>query len=124
MRNQIFGFVIGVQVGDSANPELVDNVVDGGAANGVGFLYRDTGTGTATGNRTAGHSIGFQISDEADPELTQNVVEQVGDVAFLIQGTATPTLDDNSCPIGVPGIGVLEQGAPIVGRNRCEAVAG
>ena len=124
MRNQIFGFVIGVQVGDSANPELVDNVVDGGAANGVGFLYRDTGTGTATGNRTAGHSIGFQISDEADPELTQNVVEQVGDVAFLIQGTATPTLDDNSCPIGVPGVGVLEQGAPIVGRNRCEAVAG
>ena len=113
-----------MQIGDAAVPEIDGNVVDGGRVRGVAFLYRGDAGGVATGNETSSHSVAFQVGDNAKPELRSNRITRVSDAAFLVQGAATPIIEDNSCPAGVPGIGVIDGAQPIVGVNECVQVTG
>lgn len=122
--NQVIGFVIGIQVGESAAPELVDNVLDGGVLDGVGVLWRDRAAGSATGNRTSAHAVGFQIGDSATPILVANEVVTARNVAILVQGEADPRLERNICPEDLAGIGMLGDVDPTLVDNECIEVFG
>ena len=117
-NNNVFGFVIGVQVGDTAAPELLTNRIDGAAVGGVGILYSG-GAGRAEGNESLNQQIGFQLSGTSSPELVDNVVGTVGAASFLIQGSSKATLSGNRCETARPGIVVLEQAAPELSENAC-----
>lgn len=122
--NQIIGFVIGVQVGERAEPDIEDNVIDGGVLAGVGVLYRDDASGAARANRTAAHAVGFQIGDSATPLVTENVIESARNVAILVQGAADPRLEQNVCPEDLVGIGLLDGVDPARVDNDCIEVVG
>ena len=117
--NQVFGFVIGIQVSDQATPELRANRVDGAGIGGVGILYGIAGAGIADGNLSIDQQLGFQLSGTAQPTLTNNTVENAEAAAFLIQGDATAALSGNVCSGGGAGIVVLENAAPELGDNDC-----
>ncbi len=121
--NELYGFIVGVQVEATARPDVTDNIIDGGAAQGVGVLHRDEAAGTASGNRTRLHAIGFQVDDRASPALIDNTIEWASDVAILVQGSSTPRIEGNVCPTGVAGLGVRAPAAPELGINSCELVA-
>jgi len=116
--NQVFGFVIGIQVSDQASPDLLTNRVDGVGVGGVGILYGVDGAGTARDNLAINQQLGFQISDSAFPELADNTVESASVAGFLIQGEAAPELSGNECSTE-PGIVVLEEAEPVLGDNAC-----
>lgn len=120
--NQLFGFVISVQVSDQASPELLTNRADGAGVGGVGILYSGSSSGRAEGNVAANQELGFQLSGTASPELVDNSVEGVGTAAFLIQGEAAARLSGNTCETNKPGIVLLEQAAPDIGTNNCAVV--
>ena len=123
-NNQIVGFVIGVQAGEFSMPEILDNVIDGGTLLGVGVLFRDDASGTARGNETSGHAVGFQVGDNATPLLDANIVVTASNVAFLVQGAASPVLTNNTCPDGLAGIGLLDGTDPERTNNSCIDVFG
>jgi len=117
--NQLFGFVIGIQVSDDAGPDLLTNRVDGAGVGGVGILYGLNATGLAQGNLSINQQLGFQVSDAAAPDLVENTVESIEAAAFLLQGDSTPSLTGNSCEATQPGIVILESAAPSLGSNDC-----
>ena len=118
--NQVFGFVIGVQISDSAEPILSENRIDGAGVGGVGFLYGLEGAGEATNNVALNQQLGFQISGQATPTLTENSVEEIAVAGFLIQGTAAPELSGNDCGSVQPGIVLLDSAAPELSDNQCQ----
>ena len=117
--NQVFGFVIGIQVSDQATPELISNRVDGAGVGGVGILYGIAGAGIAVGNLSVDQQLGFQLSGTTQPTLTDNTVENAEVAAFLIQGESTAALSGNTCTGGGVGIVVLEDAAPELDENDC-----
>lgn len=117
--NTLFGFVIGIQVGDQAAPNVTSNQVDGAGVGGVGILYGGDGAGIADGNLSINQQLGFQLSDTTAPQLTNNIVEDASAAAFLIQGQSTAELSDNDCLGGGVGIVVLEEAEPVLTNNTC-----
>ena len=117
--NQLFGFVIGVQVSDQSTPDLIGNRVDGAGLGGVGILYGLDGGGSAAENRVIAQQLGFQLSGTASPELIDNSIEDVSTAAFLIQGTSAASLVGNTCEGAPVGIVVLEAAAPAVTGDAC-----
>ena len=121
-RNELFGYVIGLQVSDDAAPDLVANRIDGLGVGGVGILFGLAGSGTAESNEVVDLQLGFQISGSASPTLVDNMVERASAAAFLVQGEATPSLSGSSCEESAAGIVVLEAGDPELGANECPTV--
>ena len=122
--NSIVGFVIGAQIGETASPELVANVIDGGGLDGVGLLFRDEATGIAIGNETSRHAVGFQIGDDASPSIEGNQIQSARNVAILVQNRANPSLVANVCPAEIAGIGLLDGVDPARSENECVEVSG
>jgi len=122
--NQIVGFVIGIQAGESSTPQLTRNAIDGGALLGIGVLFRDAAGGGATSNETSAHSVGFQIGDDSVPVIDGNTVVTASNVAFLVQGSASPVLTNNTCPDGLAGIGLLDGADPQRTDNACTEAIG
>jgi len=121
--NSMLGFVVGIQVEESAEPDLSDNDIDGGDARGVGILFRDDAGGAASRNVTRLHSIGIQVDDDATPALRDNRIEWASDVAVLVQGMSTPRVEGTFCPDGIAGIGVRAPAVADLGSNECAVVS-
>lgn len=117
--NELFGFVIGIQVSDSAAPEITANRVDGAGIGGVGILYGGAGAGSAQDNLSINQQLGFQLSGTTAPVLIGNTVEDAAVAAFLIQGESVAELSNNACVRGNVGIVVLEDAAPVFDSNDC-----
>jgi len=122
--NELFGFIIGIQVSDQAAPQLDQNQVDGAGIGGVGILYGVEGAGEADGNTVRGNQLGFQFSGSAEPQLQRNVVEDALAAAFLIQEGARPLLSQNQCGQTPADIVILGDADPAVADNECAVARG
>ena len=66
----------------------------------------------------------FKSGTTRRPLLDANIVVTASNVAFLVQGAASPVLTNNTCPDGLAGIGLLDGTDPERTNNTCIDVFG
>ena len=123
-NSQVSDFLIGIQISGAAAPTVSTTVVDGGSLDSVGLLYGEASSGVAFENDLRSHLIGVQVGGDAAPTLEANNVDDATQAAYLLTGSATPTLDGNQCSGVVPGVVLLESATPTLLDNPCPIEAG
>ena len=115
---------IGVQVGESAQPQMLGNEIRGPGVYAV--IYRDSGAGRLHDNVLADQVFGIQLSDNAAPEITGNRLQGVALTGISYADNTGGTISGNDC--GGTGSGAISLGAgisisapanPVVGENNC-----
>ena len=116
---------LGVQVGESARPNVLGNEIRGPGVYAV--VYRDSGGGQLNDNVLADYVFGIQLSDNAAPDITNNRLQGVALTGISYADNTGGNISGNDCG-GTGGEGTFSLGAgisisapanPNVGENNC-----
>jgi parallel beta-helix repeat protein len=112
---------VGLEISGSAEPTISENEVRGEGVYGV--IYRDTGAGSAGGNRIVNYVYGIQLQGSAAPALTGNTLDEIVLTSIVYIDSSGGSASGNQCAQSLGGgISVTAPANPTLTDNACTLV--